>query len=291
MVQDIINKLKNDGVDVSDVDFVSNVLNKYSYYSVVIKYRNIFMKDDKYRDNASFKEIYALFMFDGNLKLIFLKYTLLIESVVKNRLSILFNKKYDGKDILVLDNFDNKNKKNISHINNLFKMINEEIFKIIGKDSHIEVYYMLLGHLPPFILVDILTYGMVSSMYKVLKQKDRQEISKYFNLSDKNFNKIFYNLKNIRNICAHNMVLFTYRNDTFINLDKGRKKLKNKVLHTSLYTIIKCLEILLEKNEYQEFITSVNKEIINLSNSLTSITIMDVLKVMGYSDEKICEYL
>ena len=35
----------------------------------------------------------------------------------------------------------------------------------------------------------------------------------------------------------------------------------------------------------------VNKEIINLSNSLTSITIMDVLKVMGYSDEKICEYL
>ena len=53
-----------------------------------------------------------------------------------------------------------------------------------------------------------------------------------------------------------------------------------------MYIIIKSLELLLEKEQYDNMIQSINNELKILENKLTSITIEEVLKVMGFNTNK-----
>ena len=59
------------GVKVNDRTFSFNVIEKYSYYSIVNTYKDIFKDSNgNYIDNVTFEEIYSLYEFDKNLKLI-----------------------------------------------------------------------------------------------------------------------------------------------------------------------------------------------------------------------------
>ena len=68
----------------------------------------------------------------------------------------------------------------------------------------------LTGFVPPFVLVKILTFGVASSYYGLLKQSDRQAIAKYFKISDKLLKQILKNLTTIRNVAAHSDRLYNY---------------------------------------------------------------------------------
>lgn len=118
-----------------------------------------------------------------------------------------------------------------------------------------------------------------------MKQNDRQKISKCFNINDRLLKNILGNLTSVRNISAHDNRLYTYRSTFYIRLDKIKKS-PDKVLHTNMYIIIKSLELLLEKEHYDEMIKSINNELKKLEGKLTSITIKEVLKVMGFNTNK-----
>ena len=118
-----------------------------------------------------------------------------------------------------------------------------------------------------------------------MKQSDRQKISKTFNINDRLLKNILGNLTSVRNISAHDDRLYTYRSTFYIRLDKAKKS-PDKALHTNMYIIIKSLELLLEKEQYDEMIMSINNELRILESKLTSITIEEVLKVMGFNTNK-----
>ena len=83
---------------------------------------------------------------------------------------------------------------------------------------------MHINFIPPFVLTKILTFGVISRYYGLLKQNDRQDISKYFKISDKLLKQILANLTMVRNISAHSDRLFCYRNKYYIsfkNIDKN----------------------------------------------------------------------
>ena len=52
-----------------------------------------------------------------------------------------------------------------------------------------------------------------------------------------------------------------------------------------MYIIIKSLELLLENDQVIEMRSLITKELDNLKNNLTSITIDEVLKVMGFDKD------
>lgn len=95
-------------------------------------------------------------------------------------------------------------------------------------------------------------------------------------------------MTSVRNIAAHDDRLYTYRSTFYIKLDK-LKKSPNKVLHTNMYIIIKSLELLLENDQATEMKNLVLKEIDTLKYSLASITIDEVLKVMGFDKNNYLE--
>ena len=122
----------------------------------------------------------------------------------------------------LINNLDNNAK--LKTKENMINRINEEIshnYKVHEAITHYKDNY---GYIPPFVLMKILTFGVTSSYYGLLKQTDRQAIAKYFKISDKLLKQILKNLTSIRNIAAHSDWLFCFRDKytlSFKTIDKN----------------------------------------------------------------------
>jgi abortive infection bacteriophage resistance protein len=257
-------------------------IEKYSYYSIVNGYKNVFKNEDNhYKPNVSFEEIFALYEFDKNIKAIFLKFTLEIEVIIKSLMSNTLAEKYGIEDYLKIENFDENVDTEL--INKLIENINKEIDDNYNKHTAIKHYKDTYNFVPPFVLTKILTFGSISRYYGLLKQSDRQYISKYFKISDKLLKQILVNLTMVRNISAHSDRLFCYRNKYYIsfkNIDKNYKRNGN---FTNIYMIIECMKVLLDEDKFHEFENLFNTEVNKLKERLISINVTDILKIMGFN--------
>ena len=105
----------------------------------------------------------------------------------------------------------------------------------------------------------MLTLGELSRLYIMLKQSDRQNISKIFKLSDKVLKQIIINMTMIRNICAHNDRLFSFHSKFRISFKYIQKNYNENSVN--VYMIMKCMEKLLPKDKKKEFVKLINNEI------------------------------
>ena len=138
---ELIEILNSKGVSIRDDNNIRYLIEKYSYYSIVNSYKWIFKIGKNYKDNASFEEIFAMYKFDKNLKIIMLKYILEIEAVIKTKIANLFAEKYGLEDYLNINNFDLKeDNPNLEHIEKLIEEIKNEIAKGNGKHDAITHY-------------------------------------------------------------------------------------------------------------------------------------------------------
>lgn len=182
--EELIDYLLSKGVIVTNKEDAIEKIERYTYYSIVNTYKSIFKRrNGNYIKNVTFDEIYAMFQFDKNLKNIILKYCLEIETVIKSVMTNQIARVYGIKDYLKTSNWDNGIKDDIKE--KLITKINNEIEKDYNTHTAITHYMNSYGFIPPFVLVKILTFGVISSYYGLLRQSDRQAIAKYFKISDK----------------------------------------------------------------------------------------------------------
>ena len=267
------------GVSVKNKEEALSKIKTYSYYSIINTYKDVFKNvNNEYKKNVSFDEIYALFEFDKNLRSIFLKYSLEIEIILKSLLAETISSRYGIKEYLVKKNFDDT--VNETTITESINVIEEEINKQNGKHEAVTHYIDEYGFVPPFVLTKILTLGELSRLYAMLKQSDRQSISKNFKLSDKVLKQIIVNMTMIRNICAHNDRLFSFHSKFRISFKYIEKNYNEKSVN--IYMIMKCMESLLPKDKKKEFIKLINNEIKVLDSKLKSIKTDNILSIMGF---------
>lgn len=281
--KELLDELEAKGVKINHKIKASKLIKTYSYYSIVNSYKSIF-KDSSgnYKDNVAFEEIYALYEFDKNLRAIFLKYILEIETLIRSLVAELISSKYGLQNYLVLSNYDqNINKKTIAE--NLNK-IKDEINRQNGKHEAVTHYLKVYNFLPPFVLVKILTLGQLSRFYAMLKQADRQDISKEFNISDRLLKQIMQNITMVRNRSAHNDILYSFHSKFLISFKYININYIVKDKSTNIYMIMKSMELLLDKIIAKQFEKSILKEIKKLSKKLKSIKIDDVLHLMGFPE-------
>ncbi len=279
--EELIDYLISKNVIVNDRELALKNIEKYSYYSIINGYKAVFKDENSnYNANTSFEEIFALYEFDKNIKAIFLKYTLEIEVIIKSLMSNTLAEEYGVEDYLKLENFDDNANEEL--VNVFIEKIEKEIDDNYIKHPAIKHYKDTYNFVPPFVLTKILTFGAISRYYSLLKQSDRQKISKYFKLSDKLLRQILINLTMVRNISAHSDRLFNYRNKydiSFKNIEKGYNR---KEYLCNLYMIIKSMKVLLDEEKYQEFENLLNREIEKLKEKLIVVDINDILRIMGY---------
>ena len=279
--EDLIEYLSSKGVAISDKADALQKIERYTYYSIVNTYKSIFKGDDgNYLDDVTFDEIYALFEFDKGLKNIILKYCLEIEIVIKSIMANQISKVYGVKKYLKTSNWDNNINDDIKE--NLFNKIINEIEKDYNTHTAVTHYIDKYGFVPPFVLVKILTFGVASSYYGLLKQSDRQAIAKYFKISDKLLKQILKNLTTIRNVAAHSDRLYNYTSKFYLSFKLIDKEYIKSDNITNLYMVIRCMEKLLTNEQYNDLYNLINEEIEKLNKKLNSIEIDKVLKIMGF---------
>lgn len=173
------------------------------------------------------------------------------------------------------EQFDNETKiKLIERINNDI----EGGYKVHSAIMHYKDKY---DFIPPFVLTKILTLGVVSRYYGLLKQSDRQAIAKYFKLSDKLLKQILKNLTLIRNICAHNDRLYCFRSKSYLSYKEIDKSYIRNDNETNLYMMMTTMKYFL-KNYYETLEEEIKNEINELDKNLTSINMSDILNIMGF---------
>ena len=281
---ELIQYLLDKNIKINDIESAKKNIEKYTYYGIVNTYKYIFKdRNNNYKPNVFFEEILSLFLFDKAIKSLFLNYLLEIELTIKSRIANLFSERYGIKDYLKADNFDDSANKN--DVQDLLDEINKEITgKHNRKHNAVKHYLEKYNFVPPFVLVKILSFGTMSKMYGLMKQSDRQEISKIFKVSDNLLRQILKNLASIRNICAHSDRLYCYRSIFYISFKNIDSTYKNKDNSTNLYILTQCMIRLLDKESANKFEKGLNKEIKILSNSILSVKIRDILRIMGYND-------
>ena len=280
-IENLIEYLSSKGVTISDKAGALQKMERYTYYSIVNTYKSIFKDEEgNYLDNVTFDEIYALFEFDKGLKNIILKNCLEIETVIKSIMSNQISKVYGVKEYLNTSNWDSNINDDIKE--NLFNKINNEIEKDYNTHTAVTHYIDKYGFVPPFVLVKILTFGVASSYYGVLKQSDRQAVAKYFKISDKLLKQILKNLTTIRNVAAHSDRLYNYTSKFYLSFKLIDKEYIKSDNITNLYMVIRCMEKLLTNEQYDDLYNSISKEIEKLDKNLNSISIDKVMNIMGF---------
>ena len=283
-------KLKN--ILIEDYDKAYKILYKNNYYYLINGYKNLFIDEtkniEKYFDNTKIEEIYSLYKFDKDIKIIFLKYLLLLESEIDTHIAYEFSKVYGHKNYLILDNFNNTKK--VFIIQKFINDIKLEIeYQYKNSNKMIKHYLDNYKYIPLWVLVRVLSFGKISKFYSLMKPKEQNEISRKYNVRTNEFKVMLHNLTLIRNICAHDEKLYDIKmkNRIFNTIYHKKLQIKSKngnyqFATRDLFSIVIILKILLGKEIFSEFYNNIIKAIENLENQLSIIKIDKVLYKMGF---------
>lgn len=286
---DLLNILKTKKVIIKDYNRALDCIERYSYYSIIGKYKVAFKdQNNRYLEGTTFEEIYALYDFDQNIECIFLKYILKIERLIKTKITDLVLEKYGIKNYLNIQCFDPD--ANINKVNDFIDYISKVINSNYYSNPDIKFFIDHYNCVPSFVLKNILTSGSISKYYELMKQNDRQKISRQYHLSDKTLKIILINFTNIRNICAHGNVLYDYKSKYRIKISELGISYRNKDALTDLYIIVRCMKLFLDEQDYREFIELFYKELEILEKQLHTINITEILKILGFNIEPRSSY-
>ena len=91
-IEEQIEILKSKNIIIGDYNKVYKMLSRNNYYYLINGYKALFIdrtnEIEKYINNTKIDEIYSLYNFDKNIKVVFLKY-LLIFNIKNNKNTIL----------------------------------------------------------------------------------------------------------------------------------------------------------------------------------------------------------
>lgn len=292
-INEQIKILKSRNMHITNYKKAKKILTKNNYYYLINGYKNLFIDknclQEKYINNVKIDELYALYIFDRNIRIIFLKYILLIENEVNTYIAYEFSKVYGHKNYLVSQNF-NDTKSNNLKIKDFIKNVNLEIqHQYKSSNRMIKHYIDKYNYIPLWVLIRILSFGKISKFYSLMKQKEQNTISRKYKLKTNEFKIMLHNLTLIRNICAHDEKLYDIKMRNRIYNTIYHEKLEifcksgNYVKGTrDLFSIVIILKILLENKEFEKFLKSIIKEIEKMSKSIKSIKLEKILSEMGF---------
>lgn len=308
---------------------VMRILEKENYYNVVNGYKDLFLDStstpsaELYKSGTSFDEVYALYTFDREVRHIYLKYLLKVENSFKTVLAHEFSALYGHDNYLKLENFHishstDKNvlsriasshkldivadlpqihhlsaEENIASVIKLMGDIQQEIARQMSKHHQVVNHYMSeYGYIPFWVLVNVLTFGKITTFYRLMKEKDKISVAKAFGVPHDELHKYMDMCSLARNKCAHDERFFDIK---FRRRLHTKSIAKFKVLGlkrdasgsyssgtNDAYAIAIIFAMLLSKTDTKEFVSSMKSAFNKLSKQLHTISLDDVMKIMGY---------
>ena len=187
------------------------------------------------------------------------------------------------------NNFNTNLKDSNQKISSLIAEIHRQLSSK-SSDPSILHYLKSYGYVPLWVLNNILTFGTVSKFYSLMKQADKQSISRIFHVLDDELESYLFYLSSIRNFCAHGNRLYCFKNRNPLIDTKIHKSLlipKNtKGVYTygktDLFATVIIFKSMMSKQDFPIFDKKLKNSLNSLRGSLTVISENDVLKAMGF---------
>lgn len=287
-----IDILKSKGLIINDIEKTKSILLRENYF-FISGYRHLFMrskKDDVFISGTTFEELYAMFIFDRRVRNIFFKNLLIIENNTKSLISYQLSKKYGykEKDYLNPKNFC-KDPIRVRQVHDVLNKVKRQI-RVNGKQHSATMHYITnYGYIPLWILVKVLSFGIVGELYGILDDSDQTEISRMYNLDVETLIIYLVILSNYRNLCAHEDILYDHRTQKTIPdtryhylLDIDMTDGEYNYGKNDLFSVVIIFKQLLTKNEFREFINEVGYEIDMLEGKTSTVPINYFLNKIGF---------
>lgn len=283
---------KQKGLTINDEKYTKEVLLRENYF-FLNGYRHLFVKskeDKTFKPGTTFEELYSLFLFDRSFRNVLFKYLLVIENNLKSITSYQLSKKYGYResDYLRPRNFTNKPEKQ-AQLNDLLKKMKRQI-RINGSQHSATLHYVSnYGYIPLWILVKVLSFGIVSEMFSILKSEDQKEIAEIYGLEPELFMIYLPILANYRNLCAHEDILYENKtqkeiNDTIYHQLLKIPKKDDEYIYGKhdVFALIIILKQMLKSEDFKNMTVELENVIQTLDYNLKTIKIDAVLEHMGF---------
>jgi len=286
-----IDIFKYKGLEITDENYVKNVLLRENYF-FLNGYRHLFvnLENRNFKKGTRFEELYSLFLFDRTIRNVLFKNLLIIENNLKSIISYQLSRKYGyrEKDYLRTKNFTRDNGKQ-RQVNDLIKKMKRQI-RVNGTQHSATLHYVSnYGYIPLWILVKVLSFGIVSEMYSILKTEDQNEIAKTYNVEADTLIVYLPILANYRNLCAHEDILYDNKtqkeiDDTIYHRILNIKKEKGEYVQgkNDLFALIIIMKQLLQYEEFKNMSIEIENAIQTLNYNLSTIKVDEVLEKMGF---------
>ena len=284
--------LKYKGLIINDEEYAKQVLLRENYF-FLSGYRHVFMRSDdpkKYIEGATFEELYSLFLFDRQFRNIIFKNLLIIENNLKSIISYRLSKKYGYKehDYLKPKNFDTSPEKS-RQVNDLIKKMKRQV-RVNGRQHSATMHYLSnYGYIPLWVLVKVLSFGIVSELYSILRIDDRIAIAEIYRTDIVTLSTYLPILSNYRNLCAHEDILYENKTQKIISNTIYHKLLNIEKVNdeykygkNDLFALLIIMKHLLTNDEIKNIVIEIDHALENLDYNLHSIPISKVMDRMGF---------
>ena len=291
-LEEQIQIFKQKGLIFNDEEYAKEVLLRENYF-FINGYRHLFVKSNdkkQFIEGATFEELYNLFMFDREFRNILFKNLLIVENNTKSIISYQLSKKYGYKenDYLRPENFDLSYDKQ-RQVDDLIKKMKRQIRINGSQHSATKHYINNYGFIPLWVLVKVLSFGIISEFYLILKPEDKESIANIYNLSIEELSNYLPILANYRNVCAHEDILYENKTqreieNTVYHILLGIKKIDGEYVKgkNDIFALFIILRQMLSTQDMKRMISEVGSALANLEFNLSSITIEKVLDRMGF---------
>jgi len=286
--------MKNKGLAINDEEKAKVILLRENYF-FINGYRHLFMKsmnDKKFIPGSTFDELYAVFTFDRRFRNIIFKNVLIIENNIKSIISYQLSKKYGyrEKDYLRPENFSLDRKKS-RQVNDLIHKMKRQI-RVNGEKHSATFHYINnYGYIPLWILVKLISFGIVSEMFTILKPEDQMSIAEYYDLDILVLSNYLSILANYRNLCAHEDIVLEHRTQRFIDNTKYHRMLNIPVTDgeyiygkNDLFALIIIMKQMLSDDEFRLMVYEIGYELDILDGKVNTIPQNKILDKMGFPE-------
>ena len=287
-----IDIFKHKGLIINDEKYAKQVLLRENYF-FLNGYRHLFIlseQDKRYKEGTTFEELYSLFLFDRSFRNVLFKYLLVIENNLKSITSYQLSKKYGyrERDYLKPKNFTGEPQKQ-AQLDDLLKKMKRQI-RVNGSQHSATLHYASnYGYIPLWILVKVLSFGIVSELFSVLKKEDQEDIARIYEIDPEMMMVYLPILANYRNLCAHEDILYENKtqksiDDTVFHQLLRIKKVDDEYVQgkNDLFALIIILKQMLYSEDFKNMTLELDNVIETLNYNLHTIEIDKVLDKMGF---------
>ena len=293
-LEEQIEILRSKGLVVNYEEKTIDILMRENYF-FISGYRHLFMDErnrKQFLPGTTFEELHAMFIFDRHLRNIFFKYLLIVENNAKSIISYQLSKRYGykEKDYLNPKNFTQDSLKT-RQVKDVLNKMKRQI-RVNTKQHSATMHYLSnYGYIPMWIMVKVLSFGIISELYCILKPEDQLAVADIYGLKINTLETYLSLLANFRNLCAHEDILYDHRTQRYIPNDKVHlildiDKVDDEYIYgkNDLFALMIIMKYMLTEDEFKELINEVGYEIDVLDSKVNVVPLNTILNKIGFPD-------